>query len=408
MARGEKQAGQALVFSAFLLTALLGFMGLGIDVAQLRVVQREAQLAADSAAIAGSAELLYGDVTTGAQGDAALNGFTNGTGGATVTVNNPPLTGPHTGNAKYVEVIVAQSQPTFFAKIFGITSEPVSARAVATQTSGPACIYALDPSASNSYNASGGAVIKAQCGLVVDSNNADAYVDSGGACSDFTSIGIVGGIQQNMCSTPASPTTGIIPDPNPLAYLNSETPSVGACNYTNFNKSGSNSSTTSQGVYCGGITVSGGYTLTLNPGTYILNGGGLNISGGSTLSGNGVMFYNTSSSGHSFGSIQLSGGNNTTLYAPTTGEYAGILIFQDPTASSSVTNAVSGGTTSIIQGALYFPTQTLNYSGGSSTSAAYTIVVADKINISGSANFGDNYTSLPGGVSPIANAVLVE
>jgi uncharacterized membrane protein len=160
MAKSNKQAGQAFVFSAFLSTALLGFMGLGIDVAQLRVVQRKAQSAADSAAIAGSGELLYEDVTTAAQTDAALNGFTNGSGRATVTVNDPLLTGPHIGNAKYVEVIVAQNQPTFFMKAFGITFEPVSARAVATQTSGPACVFALDTTASNSYNASSGAGIR--------------------------------------------------------------------------------------------------------------------------------------------------------------------------------------------------------------------------------------------------------
>jgi hypothetical protein len=410
MARGNKQAGQALVFSAFMLAALLGFVGLGIDVATLRTAQRKMQLAADSGAIAGAAEIVYGDVTTAAQADAGLNGYTNGVNGATVTVNAPPLSGAHSGVSGYVEVIVARSQPTFFAKIFGITSEPVSARAVATQTSGPACIWAINPTASQSYVASGSATLNANCGVMDLSNSSTAYVDSGGACTNATSIGIVGGYTQNACSTPANPTTNMIPETNPLAYLSSETPAVGACTYTNYPQiNNTPAAPLSPGVYCGGITVSGnGTTATFSTGLYILNGGGLTVSGGANAIGNNVTFYNTGNSTYQYKPIVVSGGSGTSLIAQTTGTYAGILFFQDPTISSSSQNTISGGSTTVIQGSLYFPTTPLVYSGGSAGTAAYTIVVANTITISGNSSFGDNYSSLPGGVSPIRNAALVE
>src|ERR1700729_3550660 len=54
-------------------------------------------------------------------------------------VNNPPLSGPHSSGAnaaKYVEVLVAVVQPTYFMNIFGTSSEVITARAVATNLSG--------------------------------------------------------------------------------------------------------------------------------------------------------------------------------------------------------------------------------------------------------------------------------
>ena len=53
-----------------------------------------------------------------------------------VQVNNPPLSGPHSSNAKYVEALVTVVQPTYFMKIFGVNSEAITARAVATNLSG--------------------------------------------------------------------------------------------------------------------------------------------------------------------------------------------------------------------------------------------------------------------------------
>ena len=60
---------------------------------------------------------------------------------------------------------------------------------------------------------------------------------------------------------------------DPLAGLTP--PSVGACNYNNYNFS-QGTTTMSPGVYCGGITIMGG-TVTMQPGEYILDGGGLTI-----------------------------------------------------------------------------------------------------------------------------------
>ena len=95
----KNEAGNALVITVLALGVLLGMGGLAIDVGTLRYEKRLQQNAADAAAIAGSSNIAYGGVTAGAQSASATNGFTDGTNNVTVTVNNPPLAGPHTGNA---------------------------------------------------------------------------------------------------------------------------------------------------------------------------------------------------------------------------------------------------------------------------------------------------------------------
>lgn len=86
-----------------------------------------------------------------------------------------------------------------------------------------------------------------------------------------------------------------------------------------------------------------------------------------------------------------------------------MLFFQDRSISNTSQNTVSGGSATIFQGALYFPSTPLVYSGGSSnTHAAYTIIVANTINFSGGSYLNNDYSSVTGG-SPIkGSAVLGE
>jgi hypothetical protein len=87
------------------------------------------------------------------------------------------------------------------------------------------------------------------------------------------------------------------------------------------------------------------------------------------------------------------------------------LFYQDPNAYGATTvtiNSFANGTSSILNGALYFPTTSLTYSGGSLSQ--YTILVAYSISVSGSATLNSNFSSLPNG-SPVKStgvAVLGE
>jgi hypothetical protein len=111
------------------------------------------------------------------------------------------------------------------------------------------------------------------------------------------------------------------------------------------------------------------------------------------------MFYDTYATGYSYAPFTFNNGSTVTLTAPTTGTYAGILLYQDPTVVSSLMNNLAGGASLNLTGTLLFPTTGLDISNG--VNAAYTIIVADNVNFTGGVKLNNNYSSLPGGTSPI-------
>ncbi|MCL5006493.1 MAG: pilus assembly protein TadG-related protein [Acidobacteria bacterium] len=410
MRRHKNDAGQALLLMAFTMIVLMGFAGMGIDIGYLRYMRRTMQAATDSAALAGAAELDYGDVSSAARADAATNGFTNGSKNTTVTVNNPPLSGPNQGNPRYVEVIIAQSEPTFFMKLLGVYSHMVSTRAVAYEGVSGACIYALNPTASSAFVVSGSASFSSQCGILDNSDDSTAaLVQNGGGCLTAKYIGVVGQFKNNSsCAPTPTPQSGIAPFSDPLAYLQPPSFNSTTCDQTNVSITGG-TQTLYQGVYCGGIKITGG-DVTFSPGIYIINGGGLSVSGGANVYGNGVTFYLTGNTKYAYKGVSITGGSDSYLIAPDSGTYAGILFFQDRSISSTSSGAdsdIAGGSGLTVQGTLYFPTTNLSYSG-TSTNSAYTILVADTVSITNNTYFPDTYSSDINGFSPVHSAVLVE
>src|SRR5271170_1464698 len=138
--------GQVMVLSAIAMVALMGMVAVATDIGLLWSERRQMQTATDAAAIAAATALRNDtNVTSAADNVASLNGFTNGAKSATITVNNPPAGGLYAGNSNYIEVIITQPEPTYFLRVLGYNSIPVSTRAVSGAITGPACIYALDP-----------------------------------------------------------------------------------------------------------------------------------------------------------------------------------------------------------------------------------------------------------------------
>jgi hypothetical protein len=408
-----------MVLTALALSVLLLMTGLGVDVGYLRYQKQQMQKAADAGALGGAAALGYGgDWNAAAVSDVNANGFTvTKSNGLTITVNNPPTSGPFAGipgTDNYVEVIVAQNQPTFFLKVTGRDSVPVRARAVAGLIPREGCIYVLDPSPSdnNDLVVTGSGQIRSNCGVYVESPSAAGFVVSGGGCISADSINIV--TSGYSASRGQCPTGGISPYPpkkiksfkNPLAWVQPPPPAASCITQ------GQHQTVFYPNAYCG-ITISGG-TATFNPGTYILVGGGLTILGGATVTGAGVTFFNTGSlsKGYSdYRGFTISSGN-VRLSAPIQGSDAGIpgiLFFEDPripwlNVGKSQISQVTGGANTTLTGALYLPTTKLIYSGGSSE-ANYTQIVAYQLEVSGPSTID---TSLVHGGSAVHNPALVE
>lgn len=402
MNRLKEERGQALIIVVLSLTCILGFVALATDVGILLQTKRRMQTAADSAAIAGAAELRYGNVSTAALAGAADNGVVNGSNGATVSVNDPPQLGPHAGDAAYVEVIATQNNPTFFMRAFHINALDVSARAVATLGSGNGCIYTLDPTGTGLRMNGSGNINVPDCGIVIDSSDSDAIRKNGSGTITAGSIGVVGGVNENGSgSITPTPVTGIAPAGDPLAFLSPPPYTSGSC-LPNPRINGSANFTlgpsSSGGVVCyNGLSINGSGNGQLNPGVYVINGD-FNFNGSGTLQGTGVTFYFPP--GGSFG---LNGSHTVDLSAPTSGAYNGVLFYQDPANHQDVT--VNGSSSSVFTGIFYFPGAELTLNGSNSTTfnAAF---VAGSIVMNGSGRF-NNYASLNGS-GPLTSARLVE
>ena len=182
-------------------------------------------------------------------------------------------------------------------------------------------------------------------------------------------------VSGNVTFANASPAAGCTPPSDPLSGLAAPPEASGGCNNIDFKVSGSDGNVNlSPGVYCNGIEISGSdNTITLQAGTYVLAGGGLKLSGGgNVVNGSGVLFYNTEQGSQGdFKDIDFSGSSTVNLSAPTSGTYAGVLFFQDPSqfsAAAGVKFKVAGVVTTNLDGTIYLPDHEVEYSGTASQS----------------------------------------
>ena len=378
----KDERGQVMVLTILCMTVLLGFVALAIDVGMLLRAKRVMQTAADSAAIAGAAELAYGDYVTAARVDAAQNGVTDGVNG-TVTVNVGPSSGPFAGKPTYVEVIVSQPQPTFFIRAFEAlagfgqnNSMVVSARAVGTPVPAPTCIYSLG----NMLLSNGANVTTQGCGILDDATGPGAISSAPGTSITAVSVGVVGTASGGGTISPP-PVEGITPVSDPLSYLTPPAYDPASCIAGNIG-GGSNQFfgiTSGDSICYSSLTISGSGIKTFLPGTYIITGP-MQFNSVGTIAGTGVTIYLTGS-----GSFFDGGGNSVQLSAPTTGAYKGVLFYQDP--GDSQTMSITSDSTWSLNGIFYLPSADLSIHAGLSNSLFNVVLDAESVSFTGNAPF---------------------
>jgi parallel beta-helix repeat protein len=241
-----------------------------------------------------------------------------------------------------------------------------------------ASIFVLNSTLSGALTISGNAAVKVPGAVEIESNASAALNASGNAAITAASIQIVGGYQAsgNAKLSPA-PVTHAATLADPLAQLPAPTGTF--TNRGSVNVS-SGSVTLSPGQYSS-ITISGTAKVTLQPGMYILAGGGLVISGTANVTGSGVFIYNTGSNfpnaGGTFGGIALSGGT-INLSAPTSGTYAGIVLFQSRANTRAL--SLSGNAAFGLTGVVYAPSAQVAVSGNAQLGGS---LIANSLTLSG-------------------------
>jgi Flp pilus assembly protein TadG len=374
------------------LPALLGLMGISVDVGMLYAARRRMQTAADAGAIAGAKEKQANNtagISAAAHRAAAHNDFDE-THGDVVSVHNPPASGEHAGDSNFVEVVIDQTFSTYFMKLLHPSPVTVRARAVAGMTPADSCVCVTHPTTDFALEVSSGSVLTATgsgCDVTVKSDNSKAMSASSGSCiNSVASIQVKGGYE-GSCYTPP-PQTGSAANCEGSAPV----PSVpGGCNWTNREINGGNV-TLNPGNYCGGLKINGG-TVTFNPGLYnIIGGFGFEFNGGSLI-GSEVTFHMTFGVGYSYKELIINGGS-ANLSAPTSGAMKGYLIIQDPAAPAGLLNKIASTDSIVLNGRLYFPTQTLSFE--SNTTAQVQSLVANRLAVASNSTLQMTYSGASG------------
>jgi hypothetical protein len=413
----DKQRGQAALFLTMAIPVFAGLLGLTVDVGWMYFREQAAQVAAESAALAGvSAALAYSPTglicgaskvvcqqptacasSIGTPADnlqvgclyAKDNGFQVATPRQNVLMaaNTTNTTVAGVQSQYWVTATVVETVPQTFSAVLGNAFGTVSAHATAGLVGAIAgdCIYALNASNQNAMVVTGGGSVHSGCGVWVNSIHSKALQVLGGGSLTVGAggVNVVGNDTGSNSNISPAPTIGIVHFSDPLASI--PAPSVGSCDHPSQVSVGGGSPALNPGVYCGGISISGG-NVTFNPGMYILKGGGLVIAGNPQVSGSGVVFYNTGDATHAFSPISFAGGATVSLNAPTAGTYGNIVFFEDRSmGSDAVQNTFSGGGSVTLTGVIYCRNSQVVYSGGSSTSSPRVGIVADEVSFSGTA-----------------------
>lgn len=366
-------------------------------------------------------------------------------------VHSPPINGPYSSIGGHVQVIIRETHPSFFGRILTGQDPSVETGAVAANTTGnsnTASLVALqtDCSGGSAGDVDGGGTLRI---FPVNAGDIGGYVHVNSPCGnseddDCTngvgeaalsisgtlrapSVNVVGTCSEQgsspglICTpAPAPPATGCVDEDSPIladplfglpkphldAFPNGVCPNGGPSTPTSSQPcrlrgtgmgacplvSGVRTCTLTPGVYYGGFDIQG-VRVRLQPGMYILAGGGIELSGGSpsleAVAGPTgiearVMIFSTDGPGCPAIPAQCQDDITFTanesfkakaLNAATCGQvspqacpWSGILLWQDAEASNGDAMVKLGGqASSILAGTIYAPAAEVQIAGGNNT-----------------------------------------
>ena len=386
--------------------------------------------------------------------------------GTRLTVNWPPVGPPYSGHRGKVQVIISSTHPSFFGMVLGQGSATVTTGAVAANESGnsnSASLVALQPVcaggaagkvvgggtvrifAAPGVTAPGGYVhVNSPCGgstddicdngvgqsaLQISGTLITPYAYADGSCtySGTGANGLVCPAGVTICLDedvfpPLSDPLAGLPEPRISDFPNGICPdgsastpsSTSGCQLKKGAADCPDSGTgpgvceLTPGVYYGGWDVKSNVKVELEPGMYILAGGGIKLSGSSSIEAVSddtgtlearITIFSTDGPGCPGIGAQCQGAitftanqsfkakatNSTTCAAviPTICPWKGMLLWQDGTESSKPDGAVKlGGTaSSILAGTIYAPLAEVQVNGGTDTTGCDSSSTASCLSI---------------------------
>jgi hypothetical protein len=290
-----------------------------------------------------------------------------------------------------VQVTLAVQKRLPFTSLFMSTAPTIRATATAAMTDdGEYCVVALDNSTSSGITIGGSANANLGCGVITNSVASSDAVGTNGNAYNLTAspVAAVGGLPSSIRgASNLKPYHVAQADPY-AGKFSTDLPTGMTCK-GNINSSGARDGAGNINPGCYNNFNPGNGSTTLNPGVFYLNNADLSINGNTTITGTGVTVIFT---GSDPGSLSMNGNSVLNLTAPTTGDYAKMLMIQSPNATAGNTNRINGNNGAKLDGAIYFPKGTLDFRGSSSPATKCAMVVAYRVEFGGNTDIQNNTT----------------
>lgn len=398
----RNEQGSTAVVMAISLPVIIGVAALMTETGYWRLEKSRLQDTADMAALAGGYQFIIANDINKSKlavfADASDNSFKSDRGA--ITVNIPPTSGDYAG-LDAVEVEIRQEIPTFMSNLFLEDSVIANVKAVAIlggATGGTSCVLSLETNGTT-INAQGSVDLNLNgCGIHSNSTSSRAIDVGGNFNINADCAAAAGGIEFSGSASfnfdeCSAPLENVAPVTDP--YADVDVPANIPANCSNVTQTGNGKNrrtifpNPSGNIvrFCGNNISLRGETQ-LAPGTYIFDGVNIDFGGGAALRGDGVtlIFMNDAE-------LQGINGNNTLdLSAPTTGPYAGIVLYGDRnTQDSNATWNLGGNADISLTGVAYLPTLNVEYGGGAGTnSTECSQLIARTVRFRGNSGFNTN------------------
>ena len=399
--------GNALVIAGAALPVLVGAAGLATDTIQWALWKRELQRAADSAAFAGVYAIAMGDSANNAvTADLTLNNHTN----ITLQSGYPQVAFPTPAISSFtnaVQVTLAVQKKLGFSSLFLSSAPVITTTATAAMVDdGDFCVGAKQTTGT-ALTIGGNTTINLGC-IAISNSKACPAVAANGSSYTFNAPAVeAAGCLPSAITGVATLKPHHLPFIDPYAgKFSTDIPTGMSCN--NFNTHRTNLGTGSSPNYhlspgCySSFNPNGNDTYTLDPGVYFLDSTNFALNGNDILVGTGVTIILT---GATPGSLQINGTSTVQLSAPTasncgsygspavnTCNYKNMLFIQAANAALNNNNTVNGTNGSSYDGAMYFPSGQVSFTGTSGNITKCAMVVANTVAFSGNTNLQNNTT----------------
>jgi hypothetical protein len=380
-------SGNTSIMFSFGMMALLAVAGSAVDYNRVVDSRASAEAALDAAvlAVAASDEKTVAGIQTLGETVFTRN-YANGAFDVTSLSFQRTSTGTILGQMN-------GSIDTGLMHVFGYAKAEIDATAEATRGVQQACVILKNATAPQALLANSGAdVILNGCAIHGHSQANPAAIFNSGSSLSGADVCLAGAQVINNGGQVDSLSLNCAARPDPYAGAIPE-PASAVCDHSGQVYSGQ--VTLDPGVYCNGANFNASPDVNLRPGLYVIKDGDWNVDGG-TWTGSGVTFYFEDSS-----KIQFNSGVESSLSAPASGPYAGVLFAEKEGLSGSqfIFNDDQGFE---MEGLLYLPSRQVIFNSGGSHSNQSFSAVFDTLILN-----GVNWTMSPASASNSTDVVLI-